>query len=252
MRMPQLSPKRASLARLTGALAAAAAFALAAGGTASAAVDDDAFTRLLQLNPGLSAAELERSMREAAATTGLTYDKAIMTALAEAESHARSGGSAGTQSDPSTCNRVYVGTAAYKGDIFYSASSTYGVSHGHTGIYSERAWITEARGSGDLSGEFYYSGRQYCSKIEKMFVSTSQTNRDSAGNYASAYLTGKPYNSNFAWNKGGDISTLNCSELVYKAYKRSVNIDLDGDGGLGVYPNDIKNSSLTVTYSVIG
>ncbi|WP_212817699.1 YiiX/YebB-like N1pC/P60 family cysteine hydrolase [Polymorphospora rubra] len=218
------------------------------GGTAWAAPSEGAFTRLLKLNPGLSATELESSMHEAAAATGLTYDQAVTTALGEAEHNARS---VGTMNSNPSCGGAAVGTARYKGDIFWSAASTYGIPHGHTGIYSERDWITEARGSGQNSGEFYYSGRNYCKTIEKMDVATSIAIQNQAADYASQYLTGKPYNSNFAWNKGGNIDTLNCSELVYKAYKRSVNIDLDGNGGLGVYPNDIRDSSETRTYEVI-
>ena len=191
-------------------------------------------------------------MHEAAAVTGLTYEQAITTALEEAERHAGPDGSAGaaSSSNPS-CGQVEIGQSRYKGDIFWASASTYGVPHGHVGIYSEKTWITEARGSGQNSGEFYYSGRKYCKKIEKMDVNTTITVQNTAADYASRYLIGKPYNSNFAWNKGGNINTLNCSELVYKAYKRSVNIDLDGDGGLGVYPSDIKNDSQTRTYQTI-
>mgnify|MGYP001389225552 CR=1 FL=1 len=49
----------------------------------------------------------------------------------------------------------------------------------------------------------------------------------------------------------GDIDKFNCSELVYKAYERSVNIDFDGDGGLGVYRIDILNGSETRTCQTI-
>lgn len=73
-----------------------------------------------------------------------------------------------------------------------------------------------------------------------MDVATSYSTQVKAADYARVHLTGKRYNNNFAWNKGSNIDTLNCSELVYKAYKRSVNIDLDFDGGLGVYPVDIR------------
>jgi hypothetical protein len=70
MRTSRFSFPGCSLASLTGALAAATALILIFGGTARAALNDDAFGRLLALNPGLSAAELEESMHEAAAVTG--------------------------------------------------------------------------------------------------------------------------------------------------------------------------------------
>jgi uncharacterized protein YycO len=101
------------------------------------------------------------------------------------------------------------------------------------------------------SGDFPTTGRKYCKTIHKMEVQASISTQAKAADYAYRYMRGKPYSKNFYWNKGGDISDLNCSELVYKAYKRSVNIDLDGDGGLGVYPKDILNSPKTTTYQTI-
>jgi hypothetical protein len=50
----------------------------------------------------------------------------------------------------------------------------------------------------------------------------------------------------FAANKI-TMSKLNCSSLVWRAYKH-VNIDLDSNGGPGVYPADIRNSRFTSTY----
>lgn len=41
---------------------------------------------------------------------------------------------------------------------------------------------------------------------------------------------------------------LNCSGLIGQAYKKSVNIDLDSNGGLAVYPSNIRDSKYTVTY----
>ncbi|MCD0448145.1 hypothetical protein LO762_02880 [Actinocorallia sp. API 0066] len=155
------------------------------------------------------------------------------------------------RSDNPNCRKVLLGQPRHKGDIFYSASSTYGVSHGHIGLFSSKTRVTEARGKGNASDNFLISGRRYCSKIDKMQVSTTQAKRDKAADYAAKYLIKKPYSGNFSWNKGGGISSLNCSELVYKAYKRSVKIDLDGDGGLGVYPKDIRNSPRTKIYQTV-
>ncbi len=98
---------------------------------------------------------------------------------------------------------------------------------------------------------FAAGGRLYCQYIEKMEIKTSIGSQNKAADYAVANLIGKPYNSNFAWNKGSNIDVLNCSEFVWKAYKRAVNIDLDNDGGLGVYPLDIRNSPLTLTYEIV-
>ncbi|WP_430791581.1 hypothetical protein [Actinoplanes sp. G11-F43] len=220
----------------------------------------DAFNQLLALNPDLTAAELEASMREAATMTGNTYNQVVMKALVEAQNQAgtatassatTSGKVSALGSTNPTCTKRDLGTSRFRGDIFWSAASTYGVAHGHMGIFYQKNVVVEARGKGQLSGDFNVTGRQYCKNIEKMDVDTSITTQNKAADYAYNSLRSKKYNSNFAWNKGGDISSLNCSELVYKAYKRSVNIDLDGDGGIGVYPNDIRKSKLTRTYQTI-
>ena len=38
--------------------------------------------------------------------------------------------------------------------------------------------------------------------------------------------------------------TLTVPPVFWKAYKKAASIDLDSNGGLGVYPNDIRASSL--------
>jgi uncharacterized protein YycO len=248
MRTPH-PPQGRKAGQLIGVLAAAGAIVLASADLAMAAPVDKAFNRLLKLNPGLSAAELRASLREAAAANGMTYEKAVKTALAEAERNRDIIFTQGGSKNPK-CKKVEIGVARNKGDVFYSAASTYGVPHGHMGIFSARDWVTEARGPGQKSDKFRVAGRRYCARIDKMEVSTTQAKRNRAGDYAARYLVKKPYNRNFAWNKGKKINKLNCSELVYKAYKRSVKIDLDGDGGLGVYPNDIRKSKRTYTYQV--
>lgn len=53
-------------------------------------------------------------------------------------------------------------------------------------------------------------------------------------NHAYNKLRGKEYDINFAFNKN-NTNKLNCSALVWFAYDH-VNIDLDKNGGPGVYP----------------
>lgn len=59
---------------------------------------------------------------------------------------------------------------------------------------------------------------------------------------------GKGYDANFSDNKKNTVANnkrMNCSELVWKAWKFKKNVDLDSNGGPGVYPNNIKNSNRT-------
>lgn len=81
-----------------------------------------------------------------------------------------------------------------------------------------------------------------------MYVNTSETNRRKAGRYAHDHLIGKGYNANFVINKSTTASRMNCSQLVWAAYKAGVNIGIDGNGGPGVYPKDIVDSPKTITW----
>lgn len=65
----------------------------------------------------------------------------------------------------------------------------------------------------------------------------------------SGSVIGKPYDYIFITNKGDDDDdAFNCSELVWKAYYRKANIDLDSNGGPAVYPNNIYDSLLVEKY----
>ncbi|MFV0499865.1 MAG: hypothetical protein ACK5NF_07590 [Bacilli bacterium] len=58
----------------------------------------------------------------------------------------------------------------------------------------------------------------------------------------------RPYDFDFANNKqftAAEDLKYNCSELVWKAWKTKAGVDLDSNGGSGVYPNNIKDSSRT-------
>ena len=65
----------------------------------------------------------------------------------------------------------------------------------------------------------------------------SDYRREQAVNYANS-LVGTPYNWVF-WNKSANNKTY-CSQLIWQAFKRQ-KVNLDSDGGLIVWPNDIRN-----------
>lgn len=47
-------------------------------------------------------------------------------------------------------------------------------------------------------------------------------------------------------------ASYNCAELVWKAFQRAENIDLDSNGGSAVYPNNIRNSSAVYVLKTFG
>lgn len=221
------------------------------------------YDRLRTLNPDLTAAALDAELDQTAAVYGLSYQQAIMRALAAIDSEPattyESSETSATSSQMTTfgtnpkCVRRDLGNSRYRGDIFWSAAATYGISHGHIGIFYQTNVVIEARGSGTVSATFNVSGRSYCKNIEKMDVATSISTQKKAADYAYNHLRGKPYDPTFWSNKNAGIDDLNCSELVWKAYRfpSGVKIDLDGGWNLGVYPNDIKKSDNTRTYQTI-
>lgn len=152
-----------------------------------------------------------------------------------------------------TCDRkVTVGNARNKGDIFHSVASTVMVEHNHVGIYASTSTIVEAPGPNRVSWSRTAAEHRVCGPVYKMSVNTVQGNRNNAANYAFTNLRGRPYDASYANNKLNSDANLNSSELVWKAYQRRGNIDLDANGGPGVYPDDIKNDGSTMVYQTIG
>jgi hypothetical protein len=51
--------------------------------------------------------------------------------------------------------------------------------------------------------------------------------------------------------KTGHVGAKNCSKLVWGAYLLKAGLDIDKNGGAGVYPRDMRDSGHTVTYKTI-
>ncbi|SDJ91224.1 Permuted papain-like amidase enzyme, YaeF/YiiX, C92 family [Lentzea albidocapillata subsp. violacea] len=144
------------------------------------------------------------------------------------------------------CTKKAVGNARNKGDIFHSNAA-----FNHVGIYYTTKTIVEAPGTGAKSKSVTASTLKKCGPIYKMYVDTKQANRDKAANHAYNKFRDLPYDKNFFDNKDNSNGKLNCSELVWKAYKHGAGIDLDSNGGEGVYPDNIKDHKKTVVYATI-
>ncbi|SFB02625.1 Permuted papain-like amidase enzyme, YaeF/YiiX, C92 family [Amycolatopsis marina] len=173
----------------------------------------------------------------------------LLGAPAQAAEAAAPNSGVSISSDKGCSKKVRVGNARYKGDIFHSSAKTAGYNHNHVGIFYTTKTIVEAPGSGSKSQARTAATLNKCGPVYKMYVKAKQTSRNKAANYAYNNLRGKAYDNNFAFNKSSSNSKLNCSELVWKAYKKAVNIELDSNGGPGVYPNNIKDDGSTVVYS---
>ena len=134
------------------------------------------------------------------------------------------------------------------GDIFYNPASTVGIKFGHVGVYSSQTRIVEAPGVKQRSRETDIRNVSVYKTSQLLYVKISESKRKAAGRYAKNKLLNKPYNIYFATNKNPYGKNMNCSQLVWAAYKNSAKVDLDGNGGPGVYPNDIVKSTKTKTW----
>ncbi len=123
----------------------------------------------------------------------------------------------------------------------------------HVGIYTVNNKITEALSDGVKTRTVGKKMKEYPFIIYKVVTKKngntrySLEKRKSVAAWAKAQV-GRAYDVNFANNKENTPASnkkFNCSELVWKAWKFKGKLDLDSNGGEGVYPNNIKGSNRT-------
>lgn len=137
---------------------------------------------------------------------------------------------------------ISAGKAERVGDIFYSSNSTIGIPHGHTAIYVSHYTYVEA--TTPYVRLVQANMKEAPRPVYKYYVGWSwqSPNKHKAANFARSKIW-KSYNYFFWNNKTVHANSYNCSQLVWAAYKSTdPNVDLDSDGGPGVYPTDIQKS----------
>lgn len=214
---------------------------------------EEAVERLVELNPGTTEEEMSAGLREYAEENGQSYEQVVDDALqaAEEEEAQWQKDKAEYEFDRETRAAKAVGKlprVRVGGDIFYNPASTVGIKHGHVGVYSSQTRIVEAPGIKQRSRETDIRNVSVYKTSQLLYVKISESKRKAAGRYAKNKLLNKPYNIYFATNKKPYGKNMNCSQLVWAAYKNSAKVDLDGNGGPGVYPKDIVKSSKTKTW----
>jgi uncharacterized protein YycO len=237
-----------------------ASLALALGTVTSANASESGLDRLLELHAGVEKDVLVAQIEQEAAAQGTTFDAVVDQVLAEARAAAPEAVAAdgslveGAQVAPLSSSggsgTVKLVNASRKGDVFYSPAGALFVTWGHNGIYYSTSGIVEAPGPGANSRYIAVSKVSVVKGAKLQYVSTTSTNRNKAANYAYNNLRGRGYNLNFAFNKKASGS-LNCSQLVWAAYREAAGIDLDSNGGTGVYPANIRDDNSTVTYRTL-
>ncbi|MHC0036355.1 YiiX/YebB-like N1pC/P60 family cysteine hydrolase [Pseudoneobacillus sp. C159] len=204
-------------------------------------------SEVLEMQPDVTEEELMVDVRALAENMGETEEAVLemiyneMNANHEAgvmeeESVKALGSSGGT---------VSVGTSS-KGNFFYTASYTAYLNHGHVGMYYSSGTIVESVPS---------TGVRTISTTNRLVdkgaavvksVTTTSTNKTNAANWAYSRVGIDAYSYNFANNRNtSHYGDKNCSKLIWSAYKLNGGLDLDVDGGFGVYPRDVRDAKQT-------
>lgn len=151
------------------------------------------------------------------------------------------------------------GEARHRGDYFFSKSCTFNFNHGHNGIFINSRDTVEASNEETprhKPGVFVSRGSAFSkSRIEpRMYAVKAQDwEKDKAADVAEGYPgRNMSYNNSFYDNrKSGDgVTSMNCSQVVWAAWwdSSSHKIDLDHDGGPGVYPKDLARTGWSNEY----
>ncbi|MFJ5565965.1 YiiX/YebB-like N1pC/P60 family cysteine hydrolase [Lysinibacillus xylanilyticus] len=209
---------------------------------------------ILKLQPDVSKEELLQDVQMIASNTGQSEQvilEQIYTELKEdeakgiAEKSAYSQGKSGIVVYGGSEGTVSVGSST-KGNFYYTPSETAYLDHGHVGIYYTSTTIVESVPSDGVRTISTSARKVDSSGAVVKSVSTSTTNRNNAADWAYSQV-GQSYSYNFATNRlTGHDGAKNCSKLIWSAYKVNGNLDLDVDGGLGVYPRDVRDAPDTV------
>ena len=230
-----------------------------AGTTESQDFDEIVSSAGLDSSQERDRALIKQGLEKAAQERNISYDAAVSQVAQESREHVQTGDSSGdsggalvpqivSSSSDGGGHKVSMGRARHRGDVFYSSNSTIGVEHGHNGIYVSQNEYVEATtpnvrrvdsGSEDAPAPAY-----------KYYVGDDDdsSEKDKAAAFAEQQV-GKGYNWVFFTNKSVNSDNYNCSQLVWASYKNAdSNIDLDADGGPGVYPKDIADSPMAHEY----
>lgn len=132
-----------------------------------------------------------------------------------------------------------------KGNIYYTSAATWGLNHGHVGMYYKKTHIVE---SVPKLGVRSISAKKR--KVEKgavvKSVKVSTKKKNAAVDWGKGRIKKDGYSVNFATNRTtGHYGSKNCSKLIWSAFKLKAKIDIDKNGGLGVYPRDVRDSGYT-------
>lgn len=202
---------------------------------------------ILSQNPGLSKNELMKSVEEVAKKEnksiqeiikGIEQELKVEERLSKQENSYRlMGADSGTK---------VIGPAT-RGYIFYTPASTWGLDHGHVGMYYSSTSIVESVPGDGVRHISAYTRRVENTGAVLKRVNTSSANINAAVDWAVSRIGVDGYSYNFATNRTtSHYGDKNCSKLIWSAFMVNAGIDIDANKGLGVYPRDIRDSGYMI------
>ncbi|MBT0567337.1 hypothetical protein [Williamsia sp. CHRR-6] len=206
--------------------------------------------QLSKFNEGTTPEEVLRDAAAAASSAATAIATVVEQALAE-----KNASTSTLVHDPSEL--VAIPEARGVGDLFYSDAAqvvgNFQFEHGHMGIFvSTKETVKALDPTRGVQRKLASEARVHNPRL--MYVHASNETRALAAEYA-LLKEGSGYNKNFAfnrrdWEKRALGNTYNCSQLVWAAYMNATGgkVDIDGDGGWGVYPRDIRDAPDATAY----
>ncbi|MFF3021571.1 YiiX/YebB-like N1pC/P60 family cysteine hydrolase [Gottfriedia sp. NPDC057948] len=201
---------------------------------------------ILALQPNVSEKELLKDVESISKNTGDTQEailKQLFSELKQDEAQGLSekklqarGGGGGTDS---------VGKGV-KGQIYYTASQTAYLNHGHVGMYYSAEKVVESVPKVGVRKLDYLKRLVDKGDAQVKSVNTTTAKRNAAADWANSRVGKDDYSYNFANNRNtSHTGDKNCAKLVWSAYKLKADLDLDKDKGSGVYPRDVRDAKDT-------
>ncbi|MFF2876790.1 YiiX/YebB-like N1pC/P60 family cysteine hydrolase [Gottfriedia sp. NPDC057991] len=201
---------------------------------------------ILALQPNVTEKELLKDVESISKNSGDTQEailKQLFSELKQDEAQGLSekklqarGGGGGT---------VTVGTGV-KGQIYYTASQTAYLNHGHVGMYYSTETVVESVPKEGVRVKDYKARLVDKGNAQVRSVNTTTAKRNAAADWARSRVGKDDYSYNFATNRKTDhYGDKNCAKLVWSAYKLKADLDLDKDKGSGVYPRDVRDAKDT-------
>ncbi|QIW82524.1 hypothetical protein [Bacillus velezensis] len=205
---------------------------------------------ILKMNPNLAKKELIESVNDLVKQDNKTSNEIleeIKTELKKQEKLDKEEDKSNRMSTMGKNSGPKIIGSSSKGNVYYTPASTFGLPHGHVGMYYKGNQIVESVPKKGVRA--IASSKRKVEKnavIQNVKVSSSKKNNSVNWGYSRVGKDGYSYN--FATNrKSSHYGDKNCSKLLWSAFKLKAGIDMDKDKGLGVYPRDIRDSNYTKT-----